>query len=135
VKDSVSIPVIGNGDVICGADASEMFSQTNCDGIMIGRAAIGDPLIFKRVNQYLKEGGKEKEIPSTVEERITAFELYIKFAKQYDLFMKTRVLRQAQHVTRYMVGASTFRDSLSTVKDPEEVVRMTVEYLGERLKE
>jgi len=132
VKEAIDVPVIGNGDVRCGKDAFEMFKTTGCDGVMIGRAAIGDPLIFSRVLQYLKEEGREGEIVSSIEEKTKAFELYVKYAKHFGLFDKARLLRQSQHVTRYIPGASIFRNSLSEVKDPGEIFRMTVEYLGKQ---
>jgi tRNA-dihydrouridine synthase B len=53
VKDAISIPVIGNGDIFSPIDAKSMFSKTNCDAIMIGRGARGNPWIFKRVLHYL----------------------------------------------------------------------------------
>ncbi|MBU0907780.1 MAG: tRNA-dihydrouridine synthase family protein, partial [Nanoarchaeota archaeon] len=54
VKKIVKIPVIGNGDVFSGDDAFRMMKETGCDGVMIGRGAIGNPLIFKRVLEYFK---------------------------------------------------------------------------------
>jgi len=56
VKESVSIPVIGNGDVSTPYDAKRLLEETNCDGIMIGRAARGNPWIFKQINHFLKTG-------------------------------------------------------------------------------
>ena len=53
VKDSVKIPVIGNGDIEDGKSALEMFEYTGVDGIMIGRASIGNPFIFQEIKQYL----------------------------------------------------------------------------------
>ena len=56
VKNSVSIPVIGNGDVNTAADAKRMFDETCCDLVMIGRGALGKPWIFNQVNYYLDNG-------------------------------------------------------------------------------
>jgi len=56
IKQAVKIPVIGNGDVDSGEKATKMFEQTNCDAIMIGRAANGNPWIFREIIHYLKTG-------------------------------------------------------------------------------
>lgn len=56
VKDAVSIPVIGNGDVTDGVSAAKMIEMTDCDGIMIGRAVRGNPWIFREVVHYLRTG-------------------------------------------------------------------------------
>ncbi len=53
VKEKVKIPVIGNGDVLCGEDAVKMLEQTGCDAVMIGRGARGNPWIFRQVSGYL----------------------------------------------------------------------------------
>jgi tRNA-dihydrouridine synthase B len=56
VKDAISIPVIGNGDVRSGQDAKRMLDETGCDGVMIGRAIEGNPWIFRESLQYLRSG-------------------------------------------------------------------------------
>lgn len=67
VKAAVSIPVIGNGDITDGESAAEMMKQTGCDAVMIGRAARGNPWIFREIGAYLETG--RKILPPSAEEK------------------------------------------------------------------
>jgi nifR3 family TIM-barrel protein len=72
VKEAVdSIPVIGCGDVHNGADARQMLDETGCDGVMVGRAAMGNPFLFASIAQYLQDGSEAQE-PSSEEKIETA---------------------------------------------------------------
>ncbi|MBW3019560.1 tRNA-dihydrouridine synthase family protein [Candidatus Woesearchaeota archaeon] len=128
VRKELSIPVIGNGDVRTGKDAKEMLKIA--DSVMIGRAAIGDPLIFKRVKGYLATG---RETRSTKEEKIKAFEQYIRYAKKYKLLTKPKLMRQAQCFTKGIKGAAKLRDVLSG-ENEEMIIQKTKEFIDHTMK-
>ncbi len=128
LKREVSIPVIGNGDVNTPQDAESMFKQTNCDAIMLGRAAIKNPHIFKRIGVYLSEG---RLIPDlTINERI---ELALEHARLLIEQFGDRlgVLKMRKHLAWYTKGFSggaELRRRLKTVESYEDIQSLFYAY-------
>jgi tRNA-dihydrouridine synthase B len=125
IKQVVEIPVIGNGDVIDGESAKKMFEETNCDYIMVGRAAIGNPFIFKQINEYLKTG---KIIKQTREEKIKDYFEYIKLAKKYDCFSIKDAKWKAQEFTKGLTGSTKLRRRINSVKSEKEIIDLIKEF-------
>ena len=101
VKEAVSIPVIGNGDIVDGKSAEKIMKQTGCDGIMIGRAARGNPFLFRQILEYL-ETGKELEKPSLQEIKETILrhaKLQLTYKGEY-----TAIREMRKHVAWYTTG-------------------------------
>ncbi|MBR5155261.1 MAG: tRNA dihydrouridine synthase DusB [Clostridia bacterium] len=102
VKDALSIPVIGNGDIVDEESAKHMLDYTGCDGIMIGRGAQGNPWIFQRILHFLKTGEK-LPLPSA-EMRADKMEehlrLLVKFKGDYRGIQEAR-----KHMSWYIKGA------------------------------
>lgn len=128
VKESVSVPVIGNGDVVDGRSAYEMFTQTGCDGIMVGRGAFGNPWVFTEIKAYLEgkpytppDSGQKKEI------------IRLQF-KRLEEDKGTRALVEARkHLSRYvksMYGSAAIRDRINSVKTQEEIQEILEEVFG-----
>ncbi len=116
VKKAVKIPVIGNGDVMDGKTAEKMLKI--CDGVMIGRAAIGDPLIFDRINYYLKTG-KEKE--KDVSGNLKLFLEYIKLCKKQDIVDLHRIKYIGACFLSGFQGAAKKRAEFMGLKDIDDV--------------
>jgi len=125
VKENVKIPVIGNGDVVDGKSAKKMLDETNCDYIMIGRAAIGNPFIFKQINEYLENG---KLIFQTKKEKIKDYFYYIELAKKYNIFSVSDAKIKAMDFTKGIKGSRELRGKLNLVKSWEEIEKLIKKY-------
>lgn len=101
VKEAVSIPVIGNGDVADGESASKMLEQTNCDAVMIGRASRGNPWLFSQIKAYLEEGVVLPK-PTKEERKAMMLEharLQLEYKGEY-----TGIREMRKHVSWYTAG-------------------------------
>ncbi len=119
VKKEIGIPVIGNGDIFTGEDVEKILEI--CDGAMISRGAIGNPLIFKSILHYLKTG---KEITITPKDRINQFKKYLILAKKYDVVEINRIKYLGVNFFKGFEGASKIRGKISRVKSFDETMEI-----------
>lgn len=127
VKETVSIPVIGNGDVIDGITAKKMFEETKADGIMIGRGALGNPWVFKEIKTYL-EKGKKIENPSK-EERLQIIKEHIKLAiKEKGEIAIKEMRKHIAWYTKNLKNSSEFRRNINTIETEQELLIAINEY-------
>ena len=127
VKEAVSIPVIGNGDVFDEESALEMFKETNVDGIMIGRGAFGNPWIFREIIDYLKTG--EKLPKPTNEEKLEVIKQHIDLAVKEKGEIAVKELRK--HIawyTKNLKNSSEFRNKINTIEQEDELINYIDEY-------
>lgn len=126
VKDKLSIPVIGNGDVTDGVSAAAILQQTGCDGVMVGRAARGNPWIFRQIAAYLQNGTvlarpEKDEIRETI---LRHAGLQLEYKGEY-----TGIREMRKHVSWYTAGmpdSARLRRSVNMVESfaqLEELVR------------
>lgn len=129
VKESVRIPVIGNGDITDGASAEKMLQMTGCDGIMVGRAARGNPWIFRQIAAYLEDG---TILPKPGGEELR--EMIMRHAK-LQLACKgeyTGVREMRKHISWYTAGipnSARLRQSVNAAENFEQMERL-VEMIG-----
>ena len=128
VKESVKIPVIGNGDIVDEESAKIMFEQTGVDGIMIGRGSIGNPWIFEKIKYYLKTGEKLPDI--SIQERLNTIkhhlELELKEKGEYTGIREFR--KHLAYYTKGLPGSSEFRSKINTIENQNELIKNLEEY-------
>lgn len=133
IKQSISIPVIGNGDVFEVEDAANMLEKTKCDAVMVGRGAQGNPWIFERINHYMKTGEILKE--PTLEEKITTAIKHINLAvDEHGEYVAVREMRK--HIGWYLKGlknSARYRDEINKITDYKEVITTLEEYMQHSL--
>lgn len=133
IKNNINIPVIGNGDVFEIQDAINMLDKTNCDAIMIGRGAQGNPWIFKRINHYMETGEILPE--PTIDEKMNVALKHLKLAvEEHGEYVAVREMRK--HLGWYLKGlknSARVRDEINKIENYEEVVSRLKEYMEESL--
>ncbi len=121
VKEALSIPVIGNGDVTDGESAKKMFEETGCDGVMIARAAQGNPFIFREIKSFFEQG--------KTCERPTGQEVYDTVIRHADLQLQYKgeyigIREMRKHVSWYTTGmpaSAKFRNEINQMTDMESL--------------
>lgn len=130
VKRAVSIPVIGNGDVVDGESAKRLLATTGCDGVMIGRAARGNPWIFREVIGYLEDGRTvDRPKPQEVKETILRHAvLQLQYKGEY-----TGIREMRKHISWYTAGyphSAKFRGKINAIEKMEELREGVEEIFG-----
>ena len=127
VKESVDIPVIGNGDIRSPEDAKKIFEQTGVDGIMIGRASLGNPWIFEDIFKVLN--GEKKRI-ITNEEKLKIILEHIELAVN-EKGENVAIKEMRKHISAYiknMKDASKYRDKINQIDNKHTLIDCLTEY-------
>lgn len=121
VKKAVDIPVIANGDIVDEQSAAIMFEKTNCDAIMIGRGALGNPWIFRRINAYLNECRVLPDV--SISEKMVVMLKHIQKIIEYK--GEYTAMREARHHAAYYTkgirGGAALRKEISTFEHFEQL--------------
>ena len=122
VKDELTIPVIANGDIDSGIAAQTVLEQTGADGLMIGRAAMGNPYIFRQIGYFLETG--EVLEPRGVSEQVGDFFEYVETSGKLGLLDYAGVKLHAKWFTRGIDGGRLLRTKINSAKDIDSVLEV-----------
>jgi tRNA-dihydrouridine synthase len=133
VKEALSVPVIGNGDIETADDILRMKEHTDCDAIMVGRGSFGNPWIFREGRALLE--GKPRPAPPTIEERFAVALAHARLALELQGDTKHTVVEFRKHFGWYTRGlpyGNELRQKLFAVESMTEAEAIFVRYVEER---
>jgi len=117
LKEISGIPIVGNGDITTPEDAKNMLDETNCDYVMIGRGAMGNPFLFEQINDYLKTNTYQEY---SFKDRLDSFFDYLHLTDQYKIKF-ANLKSQAMRFTKGMNGGSKLRAKITVSTNIEEL--------------
>ena len=120
LKEISNIPIVGNGDITKPEDAKIMLDETNCDYVMIGRGAMGNPFLFEQINDYLKTNSYKEY---SFKDRLDSFFDYLHLTNQYKIKF-ANIKSQAMRFTKGLKGGSKLRSKITFSKNPEELEKI-----------
>lgn len=130
IKESVSIPVIGNGDIIDEETALRMFEYTGVDGIMIGRGSFGNPWIFKKIKHFLETGEKLPEITNKEKLRVIKKHIELELQEKEEITAIREMRKHIAWYTKNMPNSSEFRNNINKIEDKNELIKKVEEYFS-----
>ena len=128
VVEAVSIPVIGNGDILSCYDAKRMLEETKCSAVMIGRGLLGNPWLIKECVDYLENGTQPRKI--NYDEKLDMMEYHLNKLCE-DKSEKAAVLEMRMHLLNYLKGmpdASNTKNLVCKGKSKEEIINILEKY-------
>lgn len=129
VKNAVSVPVIGNGDIFTPEDAKSMYEETGCNLVMVGRGTYGKPWIFRQINEYL--AGKEISPEPEIEERLDIMKHHVSLIAEFK-GEHTGIREARKIIAWYLKGlpnSAVFRNACGSLKTYEDVKKLSDEFL------
>ena len=120
LKEISNIPIVGNGDITTPEDAKKMLNETNCDYVMIGRGAMGNPFLFEQINDYLKTGSYNQY---SFKQKLDSFFDYLFLTKDYKIKF-ANIKSQAMRFTKGIKGGSKLRSKITLSKNINELERI-----------
>ena len=129
VKEAVSVPVIGNGDIRTAQDAKSMMEETGCDGIMVGRGAEGNPWLFREIKSFLTDGTVPERPSPEAKKKMMLRHLSMQIDQDGE---HMGILRMRSHFAWYLHGipnAAAVRNKVNTASGREELEMILEEAL------
>ncbi len=130
VKESVKIPVIGNGDIVDEESAKKMFQETGVDGIMIGRASLGNPWIFERIKYYLETGEKLPEVTLDEKLKIIKEHLELEIEEKGEIVAIKEFRKHLAAYSKNLPNSSSFRSIVNKIEDKNNLEKELDEYFA-----
>lgn len=130
VKETVKIPVIGNGDIIDEKTAKNMFEYTGVDGIMIGRGTMGNPWIFKQIEHYLKTGEKLPKPTNQEKLKILKEHIELSIKEKGETIAINEMRKHIAYYTKNMPESSDFRNEINHINNKKELIEKIETYFA-----